>query len=208
MRTNFPDHQPSLHTHNLLASTVSGAVAGGAMSAYFRGRQKLLAGARTWAVLAFGLQIVGNEVRVLRINTLSQSGVSVTDSQTGRTLNTQDGSMQRLRNAWNEPIKPERTHDLAAGVASKEVAANVHQPMAKKDATLREPKPTSSSQANGNQDTWVGRMWAKTSSLIPVKRISDDEYEQRLLQERQVIVDRIRQLDQHIAIDEDAARKV
>lgn len=66
-----PDHIPSLHFHNIVPTTVSGALMGGAMSTYFSGRRKLWAGVRTFGVLSLALQLASNELSVLRINLLA-----------------------------------------------------------------------------------------------------------------------------------------
>lgn len=183
------------------------------MSAYFRGRQKFVAGARTWAVLAFGLQLVGNELRVLRINMLSSGGTRVVDRTSGKSSETEDGSIERLRKAWKEPIKPERTHDLA-GIASSAAASSVggvesSSGVTSSDTTLRK-NTTSNTREKGEskRETWTSRAWTKLASYSPVRRIDDAEYEQRLTQERQAVIDRIRQIDRHIAQEEAASRQV
>ncbi|PWN34937.1 uncharacterized protein FA14DRAFT_36024 [Meira miltonrushii] len=80
-----PDRIPSLHMHNIIPTTISGALMGGAMTTYFSGKQKLWAGARTFGIISLALQLASNEMSVLRINMLAdQDGrSSIPLTQTG-----------------------------------------------------------------------------------------------------------------------------
>ena len=66
---------------------------GGAMSAYFSGKQKFWAGTRTFGAISLALQLASNEMSVLRINLLAdQNGGGVKQAHVPITTTSNESS--------------------------------------------------------------------------------------------------------------------
>lgn len=184
-----PDHIPSLHSHNIIPSTFSGALMGGAMSAYFSGKQKFWAGARTFAAISLALQLASNEMSVLRINLLAgkdAGSIALPNVQTDAGTKNSVGLQ-----ASSDPANKLLSSSNAKGRAQTE------------EHSLR-----STNEGVKQEPGLFGKAWTKIASLSPVQRISDEEYEKSLLQRREEVAEQLRLVDQRIIEEETATHKV
>jgi len=70
-RTAAPSQIRSPRTHNLAASTVSGAIVGAGLATWVRGPKSLLPGMTTFGIICFGAQYLVNEAEILRIKLIA-----------------------------------------------------------------------------------------------------------------------------------------
>lgn len=166
---------------------------------FIGGRTKLLPGFTTFGLLCAALQVTGNELRILRIKMLAkQLDDHLPNSADGRGHGKEEGM-------WKSPLKKTLLHDLsnvAAATAGTSVAGLEGVSSGASPSPVR---PKEGETSGRGESSWAGRVWNKVTSYSPIKRVSDDEYERKLLQQRQEMTARLRDLDTQIA-EEDSAR--
>jgi hypothetical protein len=138
----------------------------------------------TFGILTTSLQFVGNEIRVLRVNLLARDAAKelgdVADSE---------ASSKILSPASTKP-------ETQVSNASSPILSNA------------DAKNTISSPDTEATQSWLSRVGSLFSSLSPVTKISDEEYESQLNARRQQILDRLRQVNNDIANEESAQKLV
>lgn len=200
LANDFYDAKPSMHTKNVGASAISGAIVGGGLSAYFRaylrlcsrcgnprqassslpfpplslsrlgGPQKLLPGLTTFAVLCTSMQLLGNELRVLRVHMLTE----------------RDEAPDAVGSATQTLPSLREAHAASLPV----------------DAP---PQPVES--AASTDSDWLGWIGSYLVSLSPVRKVSDGEYQEQLQTRRRHVLEKLREVENGIAREEAAAQK-
>jgi hypothetical protein len=178
---------PSIHTNNVLASAISGTVVGGAMSSYFRecypfarkdykklltleatgGPQKFVSGSTTFGILSTSLQLLGNELRVLRVQYLAGR-----DSAGKSPDVSVDSPAPSLRN------KTEKLPQLPVDSPPQPLPTT----------------PKASSQTE-QPSSWLQKAGSYLSALSPVRQISDEDYYEQLKARRRQVVEKLSEVD-------------
>ncbi|EPQ31121.1 uncharacterized protein PFL1_01310 [Pseudozyma flocculosa PF-1] len=173
-----PRHNP--HTRDLASSGISGAIVGGTLAGYARGRQSIPSGIIMFGLACTSLQFAGNELRyakgqlLMRQATPPPTQVALTgppQTPTGgaTTVSEQPGPGRTTTTAM------EFARDGASEQGQAHTAAGTATAASAEDAipatTTTAPKKTT-----GRGGSWLESL----KSLSPVRSVSDQEYEAKL----------------------------
>lgn len=137
------------------------------------GPQKFVSGSTTFGILCTSLQLLGNELRVLRVHWLAGRDlhkppeVSI-DSQAP------SPSLRNKNKTESKPLLP---------------VDSPQQPL---------PSPIGSPRTEASS-SWLQRAGSYLSSLSPVRQISDEDYYEQLKARRRQVVERLSEVESVIA---------
>lgn len=155
---------PNKHTDKIAASGISGAVAGAGFAAYGKGLQSAHKGALTFGVVCMGLQLAGNEAR-------------------------------NVRNSILRPSPPSPATPAAAALSSQRDVvtspSTSSNPGAGLPTTTSQTLEHSQAELSNQQGDPKSTILSKIESVLPFRRISDEEYEKTLNERLQLIHQRI-----------------
>lgn len=163
---------PNKHTDKLAASGISGAVAGAGYAAYGKGLQAAPKGGLTFGVLCIGLQLAGNEAR-------------------------------NARNSILRPYRPSPAPPAAAAMSSqREVVptlamSDVQTPVTA-DAS-RQQLDKSGADLVKDKEKQTSTLMSKLESVMPFRKLSDEEYEATLDDRLKKIHERIADIEAEIS---------
>lgn len=144
------------------------------------GPKKFIPGLTTFGILATTLQFVGNELRVARVHMLAGRGIGVSDVEVDDSRATSKGFVQPP--------------------AASNISESAHAETRSKTQNAEEVSVTTSS--------WLNRAGSYLSSFSPVRKITDQEYEEQLRDRRRQVLERLKEVEGDIASEEVARKKV
>lgn len=127
----------------------------------------MLAGATTFGILCTSLQLVGNELRVLRVRYLSslESKDETTTDSPSASLRKPDSRIE------SSPVPIDSPPQLPPSVTS---------------TSKEEPS------------SWLQRTGSYISSFSPVRKLTDEEYQEQLLDRRRKVIEELSKVEQSI----------
>lgn len=159
---------PNKHTDKIAASGISGAVAGAGFAAYGKGLQSAPKGALTFGVVCMGLQLAGNEARI-------------------------------ARNSVLRPYRPSPAIPAAAALSSqRDVVSSLSSSETVPPTTISPSLEDSKAELVKAKDEKKSTFLSKIESIMPFRKISDEEYETTLDERLQLIHQRIADIEAEI----------
>lgn len=120
------------HTHNLIASGLAGAVVGAGAAGFTRGPAAIHKGALTFGLACTGLQLVGNQARIVRDTIIRRTPrpVSVPDSMSAHHVLSDPPAPAPPAPSASEDVQPEAsTHDEAKQADQRDWLSKVKRAM-------------------------------------------------------------------------------
>ena len=161
------------------------------------GPQKLLSGSSTFGILATSLQLVGNEMRVLKVRYLAEGKDNRPDIEVGSSGMTAAPTTSSLRKAVH--TSTERT--------ATALPASLSPPTGNQTASDSSTAGTTTS-TTPQSATWLQRATSYISSLSPVTKLSDEEYADQLRDRRKQVLERMAAIEEMIAQDSRTEKQV
>ncbi|WWC88753.1 uncharacterized protein L201_003666 [Kwoniella dendrophila CBS 6074] len=184
------DHTPSLSEvrwDRLSDSAISGGLTGGVLSAAFRGRATFVKAGITSSLIASILQLSVNQARVIRLKTLAKQTLSLDSQSQLEDVSTQPMQSTQTSSSnsspLDDPIEPKSdmqsqiTQSFESPIKSSNYDQNILQ------NTLNE-KPS-----------FPEKMMNSLTKILPVRKLSNDEYIQTLEKKKQDIEKRLKEID-------------